>query len=203
MLPVPSWKLIIEVYDPATFFHTLERVVAQVNLDIVARGDRPLILESTEASARTYHTLGREGAEGRVVITTEDGFLLVAPNRALIDESIRYRDAGVTLATSNAFQALLPDNGYTDCSALVYRDLGSLIDAVPPEMLGELEFADALSDDLSRGLVCVFGEPGRITASATGGSLVGLATTFGMCGAERAEKNLQPVREEDGAVSSL
>jgi hypothetical protein len=70
-------------------------------------------------------------------------------------------------------------------------------------MLGELEMADALSDDLSSGLVCVFGENDRITASATGGSLVGLASTLGMAGATLAEKNLVEEYEKHEAVSSL
>ena len=70
-------------------------------------------------------------------------------------------------------------------------------------MLGELEFADALSDGLSQGLVCVFGEDDRITASATGGSLIGLASTLGMCGAEYAQQNVIEEVEETEAVSSL
>ena len=61
---------------------------------------------------------------------------------------------------------------------------------LPAEMIGEFEFADALSDDLSQGLVCIFGEDDRITASATGGSLVGLASTLGLFGAQCAERNL-------------
>ena len=70
-------------------------------------------------------------------------------------------------------------------------------------MIGELEIADALSDDLSSGLVCVFGEGDRITASATGGSLVGLASTLGIAGATLAEKSLIEEHAKLEAVSSL
>ena len=70
-------------------------------------------------------------------------------------------------------------------------------------MLGELEFADALSDGLSQGLVCVFGEDDRIVASATGGSLIGLASTIGLCGAEYAQQNAIEEVQETKAVSSL
>jgi len=162
-----------------------------------------LVFEASESSGRTYYTISREGFDVQAVFTTIDGYLVAAPSQALIDQSIAYRAADVTLAGSGVFQALLPDNGYSDCSALVYRDLGSLIDAIPPEMLGELEFADALSDGLSQGLVCVFGEDDRITASATGGSLIGLASTLGMCGAEYAQQNVVEEVEETEAVSSL
>jgi hypothetical protein len=203
MLPVPSWKLIVEVYDPGTLIHTIERAVDLVNLQLAA-GDVPqLVFEAAEGSGRTYYTIRRDGLDGQAVFTNVNGYLVVAPSRALIDQSIAYRAAGTTLASSGVFQALLPDNGFADCSALVYRDLGSLIDAIPPEMLGELEFADALSDGLSQGLVCVFGENDRITASATGGSLIGLASTLGMAGAQVAEKDLIEEVDKTEAVSSL
>ena len=203
MLPVPSWKLIVEVYDPGTLVHTIDRAVDLVNLQLAA-GDMPqLVFEAAEGSGRTYYTIRRDGLDGQAVFANVDGYLVVAPSRALIDQSIAYRAAGTTLAGSGVFQALLPDNGFADCSALVYRDLGSLIDAIPPEMLGQLEFADALSDGLSQGLVCVFGENDRITASATGGSLIGLASTLGMCGAQMAEKNLIEEVDKTEAVSSL
>jgi ferric-dicitrate binding protein FerR (iron transport regulator) len=203
VLPVPSLKLVVEVYDPGTLIHTIGRAVDLINAQLAAQGEPMLVFETSAESGRTYHTLGREGFDRRAVFTTIDGYLVAAASRALVEQAIDYRAAGVTLAGSAAFQALLPDNGFTDCSALVYRDLGSLLDAIPPEMLGKLEFADALSDGLSQGLVCVFGEDDRITASATGGSLIGLASTLGMCGAELAEKNLIEEVTETEAVSSL
>jgi hypothetical protein len=203
MLPVPSWKLNVEVYDPDTLFHTLERAVGLANTRLLAEGEAILVFESMEAGRRTYFTLSREGMDGQAVFTTVDGYLLVAPSRALIEQAVSYRDSGVSVVASTVFRDLLPDNGFTDCSALVYRDLGSLLEAIPPEAIGELEFADALSDGLDRGLICVFGEPDRITAAATGGSLVGLASTLGLCGAEMAEKHVIEEIEKGDAVSSL
>jgi hypothetical protein len=203
MLPVPSWKLIVEVYDPGTLINTMERAVDLVNVQFAAQGEALLVFEASDGFGRTYYTISREGLDVQAVFTTIDGYLVAAPSQALIDQAIDYRTAGVTLSSSGVFQALLPDNGYSVCSALVYRDLESLLDAIPPEMLGELEFADALSDGLSQGLVCVFGENDRITASATGGSLIGLASTLGMCGAQYAQQNVIEEVEETKAVSSL
>jgi ferric-dicitrate binding protein FerR (iron transport regulator) len=203
VLPVPSWKLIVEVYDPGTLFHTLEQAVGLINTKLSAEGEAILVLESSEAGGRTYHTLSREANEGQAVFAAVDGYLLVAPSRALIEQAISYRDSGVNVVASTVFRDLLPDNGFADCSSLVYRDLGSLLAAIPPEAIGELEFADALSDGLDQGLVCVFAEADRITAAATGGSLVGLASTLGLCGAEMAEKHVIEKMEEGEAVSSL
>lgn len=203
MLPVPSWKLIVEVYDSGTLLHTIERAVGLVNGELDAQGEGLLVFDSTTSGGHSFYTLRRQGIDGRFVFSFVDGYLVAAPSQALIATAIEQRESGVSLATSGAFRALLPDNGYTNCSALVYRDLGSLIDALPAEMIGELEFADALSDDLSQGLVCIFGEDDRITASATGGSLVGLASTLGLFGAQCAERNMIEEVSETEAVSSV
>jgi ferric-dicitrate binding protein FerR (iron transport regulator) len=203
MLPVPSWKLIVEVYQPDTLVHTIERAVELINIKLTAEGEPNLVFETSQERGRTFYTIKREGLDGRAVFAMIDGYLVAGPSGALIEQAISYRDSGVSIADSNAFKDLLPDNGFTDCSALVYRDLGSLVEAVPAEMLGELEFADALSDGLSRGLVCVFGETERIIASATGGSLVGLASTLGIAGASCAENIVIDETDNPEAVSSL
>jgi ferric-dicitrate binding protein FerR (iron transport regulator) len=203
MLPVPSWKLIVEVRDPGTLIHTIDRAVGLVNHELAGQEEAPLVFDSIESGGRTFYALSREGFDRQVLFTIVEGYLVAAPNQAVIEAAINQRSSGVSLATSSVFRSLLPDNGYTNCSALVYRDLGSLLDAVPPEVIGELEFVDALSDDLSKGLVCVFGEDDRITASATGGSLVGLASTLGMTGASFAEKRHSEEVDTTEAVSSL
>jgi hypothetical protein len=203
MLPIPSWKLIVEVRDPGTLVHTIETAVELVNLELAEQEEAPLVFEMSESGDRTYFALSREGFDRQVVFTIVEGYLVAAPNRAVVEAAIDQQNSGVSLATSSVFRSLLPDNGYTNCSALVYRDLGSLLDAVPPEVIGELELADALSDDLSQGLVCVFGGDDRITASATGGSLVGLASTLGMTGASFAEKRRAEEVDTTEAVSSL
>ena len=205
LLPIPSWKLIIEIYEPETLVQTLERALVLANARLRAENEAEVRLDAESAGGRTYYTLMREGLEGAVVFTTVDGYLVMAPSRALIEQAIDYRASGVTLPASAAFRALLPANGYTDCSALVYRNLEALIGAVPEGMLDELELGGVLSDGLGKGLVCIFGEIDRVTASATGGSLVGLASTLGLSGAAHSEKRaIEAIEEieETKAVSS-
>ena len=205
VLPVPSWKLIIEIYQPETFVRSLERALVLANARLRAENEAEVRLDAESAGGRTYYTLMREGLGGAVVFTTVDGYLVMAPSRALIEQAIDYRASGVTLPASAAFRALLPANGYTDCSALLYRDLDALIGAVPEGMLDELELGEVLSDGLGKGLVCIYGAIDRVTASATGGSLVGLASTLGLSGAAHAEKRaIEAIEEteEKVAVSS-
>jgi hypothetical protein len=180
MLPVPSWKLIVEVYDPATLVHTLGSAIAQLNTELAGQGEAPVQLDEESSSGRTYYTLRREGLDGLAVFTAIDGYMVFGPNRAVVDQAIAQRASGATLARSDAFRAMLPDNGYTDCSAIVYRDLGGLMSAVPAELMEQFELAGAVGDGLSTGLVCVFGGDDRITISATGGSLLGIGSVLGL-----------------------
>jgi len=187
MLPVPAWKLIVEVYDPAVLVHALRNATAELNRELAVAGEPAIVIEEESAAGRTYYTIHREGLEGLAVMTSVDGYLVIGPNRAVVDQAIAHRASGVSLPGSEAFRALLPDNVYTDCSALVYRDLDSLMNAVPPEMLEEFDVSRAFGDGLGRGLVCIFGGEDRITASATGGSLLGIGSVFGMAGAIRGD----------------
>jgi hypothetical protein len=198
MLPVPSWKLIVEVYDPATLIHTLGTAVAQLNSELATRGEAPVLLDEQSASGRTYYTLRREGLDGLAVFTTTDGYMVFGPSQAVVDQAIAQRASGVNLVNSGTFRALLPDNGYTNCSALVYRDLESLMNAVPADLIEQLEVAGTLGDGLSTGLVCVFGGGDRITASATGGSLLGIGSVLGMASAIHGETGAQTSADKTG-----
>ncbi len=183
MLPVPSWKLVVEVYDPATLAHTLERAVSELNLILAEHGEAPLVLEVEIVDGRSYTSLSLGSLAARVTFTVVDGYLVAGPGRAVVDQAIAQRESGLSLAGSEDFRAMLPDNGFADCSALVYRNLEALADAVPDELLAGYGIAGALADGgLGSGLVCVFADSDRLSLSATGGglplvgSLLGLAT---------------------------
>ena len=86
------------------------------------------------------------------------------------------------IANSSAFRELLPDNGFTDCSALLYRNLSPILGALPAGAMGEgLEsYEDLLRESAAPGLYCVYGLDDRIIIAGTGPSLAVLAPIFGM-----------------------
>ena len=109
---------------------------------------------------------------------------MAAPQRVLLEQALAYRSTGTSLPHSSAFRDLLPANGYTDCSALLYRNLTGVATAVagglfqPPQP----EAAALLSELAEPSLVCVFGEERRLVLSGTGGSLLGALPLLGMPG---------------------
>ena len=92
------------------------------------------------------------------------------------------RAAGTGLTRSTVFRELLPDNGFTDCSALVYRNLAPIFGALPPGAMGtELgAYEGLLRESSAPGLFCVYGLDDRILVSGTGPSLVSLAPLMGL-----------------------
>ncbi|HSN53675.1 MAG TPA: FecR domain-containing protein [Candidatus Sulfomarinibacteraceae bacterium] len=182
VLPLPTWKLVVEVYDPATLEHTLAEVLARADAELAAHGSAPLTVAVSEAGGRRFTTVSHPSSPVAVTWTTSDGFLLAGSNRAAVEHALSIRDTGLGLPRSAAFRDLLPDNGYTDCSALFYRNLSGLAGMVPPSAFsGELAgWEAALREGAAPGLVCVYGLDDRILLAGTGPSLVGLAPMLGL-----------------------
>jgi len=180
LLPIPGWKLVIEVYDPAALQHAIEWAVDEVNRACIDEGCQGLELtESTVGGQPAYGIrLLDTGTQVHYVIV--DGFVVVAPRRGLLDLALQYRASGATLPRSQSFRELLPVNGYSDCSALMYRNLSGLADAIAGAGLGNLdnEAMLALSEIGTESLFCVYGEESRIMAAGSGGSL--LASMLGL-----------------------
>ncbi|HEX9732174.1 MAG TPA: FecR domain-containing protein [Thermoanaerobaculia bacterium] len=134
LLPTPSWKLILEVYDPARFQWILEQGLVEANLRLAEAGYPPLELTAEEVGGRTYYKLPIKAVE--VHYTYVEGYLLAAPSRALLDRAIRYRDSGYTITESSRFASLLPVDGRNNFSALVYQDLSGVLQEAA-EFFGE------------------------------------------------------------------
>jgi hypothetical protein len=174
VLPVPSWKLVLEVYDPDTLMATIERAVAEVNHHLAEQGREQLSFEEVSTSGRRYRVLRHPSGSPELAVLAVDGYLVVAPAIALIDQALQYRGSGATLPRSPAFQELLPQNGHTDCSAIVWRNLGGLLDSMPEGAFEQLppEASALLEEGAGPGLICAYGTESRILASGTGDGLL-------------------------------
>ncbi|MEM9555073.1 MAG: FecR domain-containing protein [Acidobacteriota bacterium] len=170
LLPSPSWKAIIEVYDPARLQYAFEQALAEVNEHLVAEGEEPLEIVAEEIGGRTVYTLDARLTE--VHYTFVEGYLLMAPNNALIDQAIRYRDSGYSLTQSPRFLAQMPADGRNNFSALAYQDLAGVMQTITERIAnGDLtdeqrQQLEALSEQSEPTLAYVYGEDDRIVFSA-------------------------------------
>jgi hypothetical protein len=177
VLPVPSWKLVVEVYDGNRLQATIRRLVDAANALAAKQNKPPVALTEETAGGRTWHRLVLPQAKkiAEVNYTFVDGYLVAAPSRALIQQALGYCASGYTLTRSAKFQELVPRDRYTDFSGMVYQNAGTALEALmetlPPEQQKAL---GGLSGQLAKPmLVTFYGEDDRIAMASTS-SLLGL-----------------------------
>ncbi|MBV8819381.1 MAG: DUF3352 domain-containing protein, partial [Acidobacteriaceae bacterium] len=178
LVPVPSWKLAVEVYQPDRLEWSIEQLVAAYNRQ--PQKGVTVALNKSTANGLTYYQLLATGgsapsnAEADYVFI--DGYLLAAANRSLLDSAIQNRATGNSLARSQNFRNLLPQDANSNFSAIVYHNVsglvGSLADglqavnAATPEQKAAI---NSLRANSAPGLIYAYGEPDKITISANGG----------------------------------
>jgi len=128
LLPTPSWKMILEVYDPARLQKTLERAVGEVNREAAKFGQKGLIWEQSKLGDRTYYMLRSIEAGVELNYAYVNGYMIVGPSRALIDRAVRFHDSGYTLVRAAQFKSNLPADGSANFSALLYHNLAPVIE---------------------------------------------------------------------------
>ena len=169
VLPKPSWKLILEVYDPATFQHTLGTLISHINDSRRETGEPELRLGEEVRRGRTYWSL--RGGLSEFHWTYADGYLVAAPMAVLVDRAVEGHDSGLNLTSSPKFLQRLPGGGDVHVSALVYHDLGPLFDAL--RSAGGGAYADSLGvpGEWEPRLVYAVAQPDRIVLAGDGDDL--------------------------------
>lgn len=197
ILPTPSWKVILEVYDQPKLQTSFERAIEKLNQFSIIHGKGKLILGSETSGDRTFYSVKSDKAELAVYYTYANGYLVAAPSRALLEQSLNNRDAGQTLVRSSRFMSALPQDGNTNFSAIFYHDLAPLIGPLAERMKnagGELteeqrQKLGSIDANAPPTLAYAYATGDRITIAANteGGafglspsSLIGLPNSFEM-----------------------
>jgi len=176
MLPTPRWKLILEVYDPATLQATIAKLVDTYNREGSAEG-RSLELAKRQVGSQTYFVISNlQLANAEVDYTFVDSYLIAAPDRGTLARAIQDRQAGYTLTHAPAFQALLPSDGYTNFSAIFYHNIGPVIGPIAEQLKSsgaltsqQRQSIDVLTANSAPGLIYAYGKPDRIVVASNTG----------------------------------
>ncbi len=185
LLPTPSWKVAIEVDNPARIEWALEQAASAAAHDYP---DMPVTISTAQSNGLTYYAVTSPKIAYTIDYTFTDGYLLLAPSPALLQSAIATRASGLTLAHSAAFRAQLPQDGHTNFSALMYYNMGTTVgpiidqlksgDLITPEQKKSIALLDTNREP---GLVYAYGEPDRITVASRGGFFgLGLDTLVGL-----------------------
>jgi hypothetical protein len=176
-IPVPSWKLVIEVYDPNRFQATLQKVVEACNRETAKSGGMPLRTSQEVAEGRTYYMIawGNPNPLTEVHYTMADGYLIAAPSRALIVKALQVKASGTSITHSSRFVSMVPRDRNMNFSALVYQNLGSTLapiagllgSFVPAANAGQSKMLQNLGN-MKPLLIAAYGEQDRISVATTG-----------------------------------
>jgi hypothetical protein len=184
LLPVPSWKVAIEVSDTARFQTEFTGLISRMNDRIAAEGhEGRIVVESEDTGNRTDWVVRFTGPEAALVggmmrYTFADGYLIAAPSRVLIDRAIEQRGNGYVLARSTAFSALLPADGHVDLSAFVWEHLGPTVGPLAAKVSGalasdEMKSLEAMAAESRPRLVTAYAEDDRIVIGSRGDAGIG------------------------------
>jgi hypothetical protein len=168
VLPTPSWKAVIEVNDSDRLEQALERMTAAIRQQAPANAPHSITIEPSDAGGQRYYSL-QDTVTGNIVaqFTYANGYMVVAPSRALLIQAMQAYSSGNSLANSAAFKALLPKDANENYSAVAYQNLSPVLAPLLTEVSGET--ADAvrkLAADARPTVVCARGEQSRIEAAS-------------------------------------
>jgi hypothetical protein len=164
VLPTPSWKAVIEVRDSARLETTLERLAQAVDNHVHGKDGHGITINSIQAGAQTFHEVhdsvtGAELAE----YTFANGYMIVAPTRALLMDALHTYATGDSLGHSASFKALLPVDQNENYSAVAYQNLGPVLTPLLSNLSGETATAmQKLAADSHPTAICAWGKNARI-----------------------------------------
>ncbi len=233
VLPTPTWKAVASVYNAEGLQSSIETLIEKANDRLATEGvGAAATLEEQESGGRTVYRLGvaidnggedgedssdedddsLEGVLESLVETPEifytyfDGYMVSASSLATIDTAIRHRGSGASLTSSRQFLDLLPENGYTDFSAMVYNRLtetaSELFDLLPTEVVGDDQQAvvQAIEESISSqgpSLYTVYAGRSEIVVTSSGPSLLAFTGLGPLLGLPNLLQGLDSI--DDGA----
>jgi FecR protein/Putative zinc-finger len=174
VLPTPSWKAVIEVNQSGALQLAIEKLVQAANRE-AQKSNRPgMTLNQAQVSGRTFYTIQSQ-SPGLAAVTSEydytfaDGYLIVAPSRALLIAAIETHANGTSLARSASFRALLPSDNQANFSAMLYQNLSPILKPLASQLnSGQLAMLQQLAADSKPSVMCAYGETDRIEVASSG-----------------------------------
>jgi hypothetical protein len=168
ILPTPSWKVVLEVYNPGRLQSTIQQLIADANEHNKHPGES-VSIEQQSLDGLNYYTIHfvgpKESAE--VDYTFTEGYMIIAPSRALVRNAVAIHQSGNSLSRSNDFRALLPQDRHADVSALIYQNLAPIVGPVMSQLTpSQLQSLQKIAAESKPSVVCAYGEPNAVRVAS-------------------------------------
>jgi hypothetical protein len=171
VLPTPSWKTIVEVNDSGALQVAIDKLVQSFNRGAQKSNQPGVTLNKAQVGGRTIYTIQSQGAglATEYDYTFADGYMILAPSRALLLAALQTHANGTSLAHSASFRALLPSDNQANFSAMIYQNLSPILKPLASQLSsGQLAFLQQLASDAKPSVFCAYGESDRIDVASSG-----------------------------------
>ncbi len=174
LLPLPSWKLAVEVNQPQRFEASMEKLLEVAAREGAARNFPTPKLTKETVNGRVFYTIAGGRLPLEIHYTYVDSYLLAAANRSMLTQAMQNRTTGFTLATSESFRSQLPYTTNPNFSAVLYHNFGGMLGPVVDQLEGFLNISPEQKAGIASlktsqpGLIAAYAEKDRITAASTG-----------------------------------
>ena len=168
VLPTPAWKAIVEVRDSQRLEQALERLTQAIRSGANSKNASNIGIETSQVGEQTFYSL-HDLKSGRVLAqyTFANGYMVIAPTRAVALDALQTRASGNSLVRAQAFRALLPKDANENYSAVAYQNLGPVLTPLLSQFAGKS--ADAIRElaaDSRPTAICAWGKDTRIEAAS-------------------------------------
>ena len=171
VLPTPSWKALIEVNNSGSLQLAIDKLVQSFNLD-AQKSNRPgVTINQAQVGGRTFYTIESQvgGLSTEYDYTFADGYMIMAPSRALVLGALQTHANGTSLGRSASFRALLPKDNQANFSAMIYQNLSPILKPLASQLTsGQFALLQQLAVDAKPSVFCAYGESDRLEVASSG-----------------------------------
>jgi hypothetical protein len=172
ILPKPSWKAIAGVYSPDRLQNALQRLADAMNREAAQHGSRGLQLEQTEANGRIFYAvrpLDPKALNNEVHYTFSDGYIIMGPTRAMVMAALQTKANGNSLARSQQFRSLLPQDNQTNVSGVLYQNLAPVVQPIANQLsTSQMQALGTLAAEVKPTAYCAYAGDSSIEVVSSG-----------------------------------
>lgn len=174
MVPIPSWKAIIEVNQPERLQQSIQKLVTALNIEGQKNGFGVTLAADAVVSGRpTTYTIKVTGpaTAPEIHYLYSDGYLVAGSTSELILNAVRSRTAGVRLDTSGTFRRLLPTDQHANFSGLIYQNAQEALKFLSNIAPDQQQTARELAEKIGPTLIGAYADADRIQVTTFGSSM--------------------------------
>jgi hypothetical protein len=173
MLPIPSWKLIVEVNQPDRLQLAIQKLVTAVNTEAQKNGGGATLSSEPISPQAKMYTIQLSGQTKvpAIYYMYSDGYLVAAATKELVRTSIQNRASGIRLDTSGTFRQLLPRDQHANFSALIYQNAQEALKMLSNLAPEEQAQARQLAEKIGPTLIAAYAQADRIQVTTYGSSM--------------------------------